>query len=134
MKIMGNCKIANKFVDNKPDKNQFDFENKGKLGVGKLTWTDASKDKEGKKVFKTSTKKFICFGANIDFFEQNIDKEFTIEGNLVSEQFKDKEGKTVKYDQVIVNHVGLFEKEVDNHSKAKANAYVEESEDEMIPF
>jgi len=132
MKIMGKCKIANKFIDNKPAKDQFEFENKGKFGIGKLTWTDSGKDKAGDKVFKTSTKKFICFGANIDFIEQNIDKDFEIEGNLVSESFKGQDGKNVKYDQIVLNAVGLFVKEVDKHSQEKGNAFQQDASGAFI--
>lgn len=132
MKIIGKCKIANKFVNDKIDKNQFEFENKGKLGVGKITWTDTAKDKNGQKIFKTSTKKFICFGANIDFIEQNIDKTFEIDGNLVSESFKGQDGKTVKYDQIIVNKVELFVEKPSKHQQDKANGYQSQAEEDFI--
>jgi len=135
MKISGKCKIANKFIDDRPAKDQFEFENKGKFGMGKLTWTDSGKDKAGNKTFKTSTKKFICFGANIDFIEQNIDKEFEIEGNLIGEVFKGQDGKNVKYDQIVLNNIGLFVREVDKHSVDKGNGYQPQVDtDDEIPF
>ena len=134
--VILSTKIANKFIDNKPDKGQFEFENKGRFAAGKLTWTDSGKDKEGNKVFKTSTKKFICFEANIEFIEQNLGSEFEIEGNLVGESFKDKDGKNVRYDQIVLNKVELFAKDLSKHSVDKGNGYQpqEEDTDDEIPF
>lgn len=130
MQITGKCKIANKFINDRIDKNQFEFENKGKLGVGKLSWTDTAKDKNGQKIFKTSTKKFICFGANIDFIEQNIDKALEIEGNLVSESFKGQDGKIVRYDQIIVNKVEWFVEKPSKHQQDKSNGYQPQPEED----
>jgi len=133
MQISGKCKIANKFIDNKLSE-QFDFENKGKLGVGRLTWSDVVKDKDGgKPTFVNSTKKFICFGGNIDFIEQNLGQFFEIVGNLKTEQFKGNDDKMVKYDQIVINEVRLAEKKVDSHNAAKADGYVKETDD-FCPF
>ena len=66
---------------------------------------------------------------------QNIDKELEIDGSLVSESFIDKDGKNVKYDQIIVWKVDLFAREIDKHSQDKGNGYQpQEDIDDVIPF
>lgn len=113
MKISGKCKLANKWNDGVVDKTAFDFENKGKIGKGRLTWADVTKGKNGEKdTFISTTKKFICFGDVISFFEKNIKETFEISGNWRTEQFKTDEGKVVKYDLIVVNEAKLFEKTI----------------------
>ena len=141
MQIIGKCKIANQWTNNQIDKNAFDFKNKGKVGSGKITWTDVVRGKDGAKdTFISTTKKFICFGANIDFIEQNLGQQFEIVGNLKTTQFTNTEGKVVKFDEIIINDVKLADKLVSQHVKDKGNGYapesnyVEEEEDSKIPF
>lgn len=140
MQISGKCKIANQWTDGKIDKNAFDFKNRGKVGSGKITWTDVVKGRDGAKdTFISTTKKFICFGANIDFIEQNLGQQFEIVGNLKTTQFTNTEGKVVKFDEIIINDVKLADKSVSQHVKDKGNGYapesnhVEEEDDDGFP-
>lgn len=141
MQIIGKCRIANQWVNGQINKDTFDFENKGKVGKGRLSWSDVVKGRDGAKdTFSSTTKKFICFGANIDFIEQNLGQWLEIVGSLKTEQFNDKEGKVVKYDQIVVNEVKLAEKKIDKHSVAKSNGFTsqsnhpDEDSDEFVPF
>jgi len=137
MQISGKCKVANKWVDRKIDKDQFDFENKGSFSVGKLTWSDTVKDKSGKQDFVYSTKKFICFGANSDFIANNLSSYLNIVGNIKTESFTDKEGKLVKYDLIVLNEVSLAEKKepINKHNQSKANGFVPDvNMDDEIPW
>lgn len=130
MQISGKCKIANQWSNGKVVQGAFDFENKGKVGKGRLTWSDVVKGRNGEKdTFISTTKKFICFGANIDFIEHNLGQQLEIVGNLKTEQFDGKEGK-VKYDQIVINEVKLAEaKTQSDHHKAKSNGYQPQEED-----
>jgi len=139
MQISGKCKIANQWKDNQIDKNAFDFENKGKVGKGRLTWSDVIKGKNGEKdAFISTTKKFICFGANIDFIEQNIGQQFEIVGSLKTvklpfPQFKNEQGKAISYDEIVINEIKLAEaKAQSEHHQAKSNGYQPQQEDNMI--
>jgi single-stranded DNA-binding protein len=141
MQIIGKCKIANQWKDGAVDKNSFDFENKGKVAKGRLTWSDVIKGKDGAKdTFVSTTKKFLCFGANIDFIEQNLGQQFEIVANLKTTQFTNNEGKVVKFDEIVINEIKLAEKSVSKHSQDKSNGYapqsnyVEEELDSEIPF
>lgn len=141
MQVIGKCKIANQWKDGAVDKNSFDFENKGKVAKGRLTWSDVIKGKDGAKdTFVSTTKKFLCFGANIDFIEQNLGQQFEIVGNLKTTQFTNAEGKVVKFDEIVINEVKLAEKSVSKHSQDKANGYapeanhVEDQLDDECPF
>jgi len=51
---------------------------------------------------------------------------------LVSESFKGQDGKNVKYDQIVLNAVGLFVKEVDKHSQEKGNAFQQDASGAFI--
>jgi single-stranded DNA-binding protein len=141
MQIIGKCKIANQWKDGAVDKNSFDFENKGKVAKGRLTWSDVIKGKDGAKdTFISTTKKFLCFGANIDFIEQNLGQQFEIVGNLKTTQFTNNEGKVVKFDEIMINEVKLAEKYVSKHVEDKSNGYapqanhIEEELDDSLPF
>tara|TARA_R110000868_G_scaffold17344_1_gene76362 strand:- start:34038 stop:34466 length:429 start_codon:yes stop_codon:yes gene_type:complete len=142
MQLSGKCRISNKWLNGAVDKDSFDFENKGKIGVGRLNWSDVVKGKNGAdNSFSSTTKKFICFGANIDFIEQNLGQWLEIVGNLKGEQFTNDKGEVVKYDQIVVNEVKLSEKKIDSHSSSKSNGFAPESnrdEDDLdsdeIPF
>jgi len=147
MNISGKCKIANKWVDGGIDKNSFDFENKGKVGKGRLTWADGVKGRNGEKdSFIYTTKKFICFGANIDFIENNLGQQFVITGYLKTvklpfPQFKNEEGKPISYDEITINGVSLAEGEKQSeHNKSKSNGYQPQQEEivgedsDSIPF
>lgn len=137
MEISGKVKIANKWDNGQIDKNSFDFENKGKVARGKLTWSDVEKGRDGAKdTFTSSTKKFICFGANIDFIEQNLGQQFQIKGKLKGKEFTNGEGKKVKFDEIVLEEVALAEKIVSKHQQDKSNGYqpqVEDSDD-SIPY
>lgn len=142
MQISGKCKIANQWKNGEVDKNSFDYVAGEKVGRGRLTWSDIIKGKSGEKdSFISTTKKFICFGANIDFIEQNLGKQFEIVGNLKTvklpfPQFKSDQGKAISYDEISINEVKLAEaKPQSDHYKAKANGYQpqqEEQDDEII--
>lgn len=141
MQIIGKCKIANQWKDGVVDKNAFDFENKGKVAKGRLTWSDVVKGRDGAKdTFISTTKKFLCFGATIDFIEQNLGQQLEIVGNLKTTQFTNGEGKVVKFDEIVINEVKIAEKYVSKHSQDKSNGYapqsnhVEEEQDDEIPF
>jgi hypothetical protein len=133
MQVSGKCKIANKWVDRKLDKDQFDFDNKGSFSVGKLTWSDSVKDKSGNQSFVYSTKKFICFGANGDFIESNLSNYIDIVGNIKTESFTNKEGEVIKYDLIVINEVKLSEKKEFLKKEVKQQA-IDIELDDSCPF
>jgi single-stranded DNA-binding protein len=142
MQIYGKCKIANKWVNNEIDKNQFDFENKGMMAIGTLQWSDVKKGKNGAKdEFTTTTKRFITFDSgNIDLIQSSLGQNIMIEGKLQGSSYTDKEGKKKKNEQVIIDKVSLAEGSISKHSVDKGNGYVaesnqdEEGDDSEIPF
>lgn len=134
MNIEGKIKIANKWIDGQVDKNQFDFENKGKVGKGKLTWFDVDKTND-EDIFIATTKKFVCFGDNIGFIEANLGQQLQIKGRLRGKEFTNQEGKKVKFDEVVINEVMIAEKNISKHNQDKANGYQPQDENDMeIPF
>ena len=142
MQINGKCKIANKWVNNEIDKNQFDFENKGMMAIGTLQWSDVKKGKNGAKdEFTTTTKRFITFDSGtIDLIQSSLGQNIMIEGKLQGSSYTDKEGKKKKNEQVIIDKVSLAEGSISKHSADKGNGfvtesnYVEEELDDSIPF
>lgn len=136
MQVIGKCKIANQWKDGAVDKNAFDFENKGKIAKGRLTWSDVVKGRDGAKdTFVSTTKKFLCFGGTIDFIEQNLGQQFEIVGNLKTTQFTNGEGKVVKFDEIVINEIKLAEKNISKHSQDKGNAYASDRDfDDSLPF
>jgi hypothetical protein len=136
MKISGKCKLANKWTDGVVDKTAFDFENKGKIGKGRLTWTDVVKGRNGEKdTFIPTTKKFICFGDVISFIEKNMDQYFEIKGSWKTEKFTTDTGKAVSYDQVVVNEATLFVKKEGAFSPSPRIPVMQEFvDDNDVPF
>tara|TARA_R110000868_G_scaffold88938_3_gene247813 strand:+ start:3131 stop:3559 length:429 start_codon:yes stop_codon:yes gene_type:complete len=142
MQINGKCKIANKWINNEIDKNQFDFENKGMMAIGTLQWSDVKKGKNGAKdEFTTTTKRFITFDSGtIDLIQSSLGQNIMIEGKLQGSSYTDKEGKKKKNEQVIIDKVSLAEGSISKHSADKGNDFVAESNhveeelDDSIPF
>lgn len=137
MQIAGKCKIANKWVGGKVEKDSFDFEIKGAVGKGRLTWSDVIKGKNGEKdTFINTTKKFVCFGDNINFINQNLDKYLEIVGKFKANQFTDNKGETIKYDEIVISEVYLSAvKGQSQYDKAKTNGYQNHNDfDDEIPF
>lgn len=143
MQINGKCKIANKWINNEIDKNQFDFENKGMMAIGTLQWSDVKKGKNGAKdEFTTTTKRFITFDSGtIDLIQSSLGQNIMIEGKLQGSSYTDKEGKKKKNEQVIIDKVSLAEGSISKHSADKGNDFVAESnhveeelDDSTIPF
>jgi len=137
MQVSGKCKIANQWKDGAVDKNAFDFENKGKVAKGRLTWSDVVKGRDGAKdTFVSTTKKFLCFGATIDFIEQSLGQQLEIVGNLKTTQFTNGDGKVVKFDEIVINEVKLAEKYVPKHSQDKGNGFQPQSDiiDDEVPY
>lgn len=134
-------RIANKFIDGKLNKDQFDFENKGKYGKGRLSWSVPIK-KDGQTTFENSSIGFICFGENIEIIENNLGAKFDITGNISQKKNPNATGDQPKmYWQIIVNEARVIEEEkpkVDKHSTSKANGYIKQPEedldDDLVPF
>jgi len=129
-------RVGNKFINGKVDQNQFDFENKGNYGKGRLTWSTAIK-KNGQTTFESSSIGFVCFGENISIIENNLGSKFNIEGTIAQKRNPNATGDQPKtYWQIVVFGVNILEddqfekaaKAVDKHNKAKANAFVAEEE------
>ena len=76
-------RLSNKYdkSTNSFDKSQFEFENKGNYGKGRISWSIANK-KGDKTTFENSTIGFVCFGENIALFENNLDGRFLIDGTI----------------------------------------------------
>ena len=140
MEIKGKAKIANKWINDQISKIEFDFENRGNVAFGSLQWSDVKKGKNGAKdEFTTVKKRFATFNSDVmNVLNESFGKQVLIEGKLVGSSYIDKEGKKKVQEQIIVDKASLVEKEIDQHNKAKGNAYVEESEefidDSFIPF
>ena len=143
MQINGKCKIANKWINNEIDKNQFDFENKGMMAIGTLQWSDVKKGKNGAKdEFTTTTKRFITFDSGtIDLIQSSLGQNIMIEEGSDEDDAEDaKEGKKKKNEQVIIDKVSLAEGSISKHSADKGNDFVAESNhveeefDDSIPF
>jgi hypothetical protein len=132
-------RIANKFTNGKLNKDEFDFENKGKYGKGRLSWSVPIK-KDGQTTFDNSSIGFVCFGENIEIFANNLNAKFDITGNISQKKNQNATGDQPKnYWQIVVSEVKIIEeaKPVDSHNTAKANSYVKETEDlddDLLPF
>jgi single-stranded DNA-binding protein len=132
--------------DNKFIQDQFDFEDKGNVGVGKMNWSTRKKNKQGEVSFVSSSLKFICFGESKELIANNLGAKFNIEASLCNESFTNQEGKKIQFWQLTIFEASLAEdnsserdsKKVDKHNVAKANSYVKEPEDldlsDEIPF
>jgi hypothetical protein len=150
-------RISNKFINGKVDKDQFEFENKGKFGKGRLTWSVPIK-KDGQTTFENSSIGFVCFGDNVGLIESNLGAKFSIGGTISQKKNPNATGDQPKtYWQIVAYEVSIAEeslnqhsvdkeddsfekaaKLVDKHNAAKANSYVKEPEDldlsDDIPF
>ena len=62
-------------------------------------------------------------------------KIFEVDFELLVDSFTGQDGKEIIYFKAVINNA-KFDGAIDDHSKAKANAYVEEEEfeDDIIPF
>lgn len=125
--------------DNKFIQDQFDFEDKGKVGVGKFSWSTQKKNKQGEVSFTSSSLKFVCFGETKDLIANNLGAKFNIEASLCNESFTNQKGEKIQFWQLTVFKASIVEDiyDVDKHNTAKANAYVQEPEDDFddnIPF
>lgn len=140
MQIKGKVKISNKWINGQIDKSQFDFESRGNIAFGALSWTDVKKGKNGAKdEFTTTTKRFAAFEPNlIEFLQNSLEQYLEIEGKLVGSSYVDKEGKKRNKEQIIIEQATLAEKAVSKHSQDKGNAYQKQEEEQddglMIPF
>jgi hypothetical protein len=129
-------RIANKFINGKLKQDEFDFENKGKYGKGRLSWSVPIK-KDGQTTFDNSSIGFVCFGENIEIFANNLNAKFDITGNISQKKNPNATGDQPKnYWQIVVNEVKIIEeaKPVNAHNKAKGNGYVVEENDNDIPW
>jgi hypothetical protein len=141
-------RIANKWDEQskKFNQDQFDFEDKGKYGVGKFNWSTQEKNKQGEVSFISSSLKFVCFGETKDLIANNLGAKFNIEASLCNKSFTNQEGTKIQFWQLTIFKAFLVEddsfekaaKLVDKHNAAKANAYSpkeqEEDLDDTIPF
>ena len=134
-------RIANKFDGINPIKDQFEFEDKGNVGVGRLNWSTQKKNKQGEVSFVNSSLKFICFGEAKDLIANNLGAKFNIEASLCNESFIGKDGKKISFWQLTVFKAEIAEdsfertaKMVDKHNTSKANGYVDEIGDDEIPW
>lgn len=129
-------RIANKFINGKVDKDQFDFENKGNYGKGRLSWSVAVKGEQ--MTFENSSIGFVCFGDNIKLIEDNVGAKFSIDGSISQKKNPKATGDQPKtYWQIVVYGVQVIEEgeKISKHSKDKANAFVSDDLDEdEIPF
>lgn len=124
--------------DNKFNQDQFDFEDKGNVGVGKMNWSTQKKNKQGEVSFTSSSLKFVCFGETKDLIANNLGAKFNIEASLCNESFTNQENKKIQFWQLTVFKASLVEddsfekaaKMVDKHNAAKANSYVKEPEED----
>lgn len=142
-------RIANKFTNGKLNKDEFDFENKGNYGKGRLTWSVPIK-KDGQTTFENSSIGFVCFGGNVELISNNLGSKFDITGNISQKKNPNATGDQPKtYWQIVVNEVRVLEddsferaaKMVDKHNSAKANGYqvettpaLDEWQDDIVPF
>tara|TARA_R110002126_G_scaffold155294_2_gene302322 strand:+ start:46 stop:483 length:438 start_codon:yes stop_codon:yes gene_type:complete len=143
LNITTKYRVANQWIDDKLQKDKFEFENKGNIGVGKLSWSIQEK-KGGEVVFKTSKADFICFGENISIFENNLGANFNIEGSIFVDSYTNKKGETVYPFKIKVWKASVVDAElkpINSHNQAKANGYVKQDEvkieddfDDDIPF
>lgn len=130
-------KEENQFIQN-----QFDFEDKGNVGVGKMNWSTQKKNKQGEVSFVNSSLKFICFGDSKNLIANNLGAKFNIEASLCNESFTNQEGKKIQFWQLTVFEASLAEddspkkapEKIDKHNTSKANGYVDEIEDDEIPW
>ena len=144
-------RIANKWDDQnkKPILDQFDFEDKGSVGIGKMNWSTQKKNKQGEVSFVSSSLKFICFGESKDIIASNLGAKFNIEASLCNESFTNQEGKKIQFWQLTVFKASIAEnagiektaKTVDKHNQEKGNGYQAEStpaldgwDDDLVPF
>ena len=129
-------RIANKFINGKVDKDQFDFENKGNYGKGRLSWSVAVKGDQ--MTFENSSIGFVCFGDNIKLIEDNLGAKFSIDGSISQKKNPKATGDQPKtYWQIVAFGVQVIEEgeKISKHSQDKANAFVSDDlEDEFIPF
>ena len=126
-------RIANKFINGKVDKDQFDFKNWGTCGKGRLSWSTKKKGEQ----FENSSIGFVCFGDNIKLIEDNLGAKFSIDGSISLKKNEKATGNQPKtYWQIVAYGVKVIEegeKILSKHSKDKANAFVSDDLDE-IPF
>lgn len=133
---MQKLKLQNKWNKdtNSFDKNQFELKETEKLISGKVNVTSKQNDK-----FVSKAIPFVLFKSKADAETQNAVKScqpFLASFNLAVNEFKDKDGKTITYHQIIINEAKL--EGIDKHSQEKGNGYQPEQEpfndDSEIPF
>ena len=108
LNITTKYRVANQWIDGKLQKDKFEFQNKGNIGVGKLSWS--IQEKKGSEVFfKTSKADFICFGENISIFEDNLGANFNIEGSIFIDAYTNKKGETVYPFKIKVWNVSVID-------------------------
>ena len=131
-------RIANKFIGGKLDKEQFEFENKGNFGKGRLTWSVPIK-KDGQTTFENSSIGFVCFGDNVGLIESNLGAKFSIGGTMSQKKNPNATGEQPKtYWQIVAYEVSIVEddsfekaaKMVDKHNAAKQNGFVKQPEED----
>lgn len=128
-------------------KDQFDFKDKGKFGVGKFSWSTQEKNKQGEVSFISSSLKFVCFGEAKDLIANNLGAKFNIEASLCNKSFTNQEGTKIQFWQLTVSKAFLVEddsfekaaKLADKHNADKQNGYVKQPEEEddfsdQVPF
>jgi hypothetical protein len=137
LNITTKYRIANQWIGGELQKDKFEFQNKGSIGVGKLNWS--IQEKRGSEVvFKSSKADFVCFGENISIFENNLGANFSVEGSIFVDPYTNKKGETVYPFKIKVWKASVIDAELkptDTHSQAKTNTKQEEEViDDDIPF
>ena len=128
-------RISNKWNNEtkKFDQDQFDFEDKGKVGVGKLNWSTKKTDKQGEVSFTPSSLKFVCFGETKELIANNLSAKFHIEASLCNESFTNQEGKKISFWQLTVFKAEIAE-QGEYKEPTKKDEPAEDLEDDDIPF
>jgi len=102
--------------------------------TGRLSWLDG-KNEEGRNIYTKFN--FSTYSPQIiELIQSNPNSFFEVKGFLKNESWKDKD-KWFNYQEIRIIEASIFEK-IDDYSKTKGNAYVEEVEDDThdseIPF
>ena len=133
MKISGKVKINNKWIDNRIDESKYEFEDRGNVAFGSLSWRDVKKGKNGQKdEFTSTTKRFVSFNTDtIRIIKDSLGNFINIEGKLLGSQYTNKEGVREKSEQIVVDKAEPLEGSHKSHPK-ESNSSIEN--DDEIPF
>lgn len=123
------CKINTNYTTKQPDL-EIRLTKTGKEVLsGKLTWLDGKKD-DGKSSYQWFY--FFTYDKNIiSFLQANVNELLRVEGFLKNKHWKNDKGEWQNRSEIQLTKAERHIAGVNNHSKAKANAYVEDDE---IPY